>query len=145
MARGDGRGIAIWAQFGWLRAPLVVVGSLGVAREGISGMEKRRNSGLIGRARRGLQVGVPAVGLAVAMVGVAPVDQAFAQEDIGASIAATVANAVSRVATNSGSTGGSIVTGSVSTEHNALDFGDDEGTSISDASGGNYNTALPNG
>ena len=108
-------------------------------------MEKRRNSGLIGRARRGLLVGVPAVGLAVAMVGVAPAGQAFAQQDIGASIAATVADAVSGIATNSGGNGGSIVTGSVSTESNALDFGDDEGTAISDASGGNYNTALPNG
>ena len=114
-------------------------------------MEKRRNSGLIGRARRGLLVGVPAVGLAVAMVGVAPAGQAFAQSnsagsiDIGGSIAATVADAVSGIATNSGGNGGSIITGSVSTESNSLDFGEDEGTAISDASGGNYNTSLPNG
>ena len=107
-------------------------------------MEKRRNSGLIGRARRGLLVGVPAVGLAVAMVGVAPAGQAFAQQDIGASIAATVEDAVSRIATNSGSNG-SIITGSVSTESNALNFGEREGTAISDASGGSYNTSLPNG
>jgi hypothetical protein len=77
------------------------------------------------------------------MVGVAPAGQALAQDDIGANIAATVAEAVSRIATHS--SGGSIVTGSVSTEHNALDFGDDEGTALSDASGGNYNTSLPNG
>ena len=62
-------------------------------------MKNRLNTGLIGRARRVLVVGVPAVGLAVAMVGVAPAQQAFAQEQrrldhIGGSIAATVAGAV---------------------------------------------------
>ncbi len=107
-------------------------------------MEKRRDSGLMSRARRVLMVGVPAVGLAVAMVGIAPAGQAFAQDDIGANIAATVADAVSGIATHGGS-GGSIVSGSVSTESNALDLGEDEGTAISDASGGNYNTSLPNG
>ena len=106
-------------------------------------MEKRRNSGLVGRARRIVMVGVPAVGLAVAMVGVAPAGQAFAQDDIGASIAASVADAVSGIATNSG--GGSNVFGSVSTESNAVNLGEDQGTAISDASGGNYNTSLPNG
>ena len=64
-------------------------------------MKNRLDPGLIGRARRVLLVGVPAVGLAVAMVGVAPAQQAFAQEssggsiNIGGSIAATVAAAVS--------------------------------------------------
>ena len=105
-------------------------------------MEKRRNCGLISRARRGLVVGVPAVGLAVAMVGVAPAGQALAQDDIGASIAATVAAAVGDIATNSG---GSTVTGSVSTESNDLSFGEQRGTAVSDASGGNFNTSLPNG
>ena len=107
-------------------------------------MEKRRNSGLIGRARRVLMVGVPAVGLAAAMVGVAPAGQAFAQDDIGASIAAKVADAVSGISTNSGS-GNTTVAGSVSTESNALNLGEDEGTAVSDASGGNHNTSLPNG
>ena len=65
-------------------------------------MKNRLNSGLIGRARRVLLIGVPAVGLAVAMVGVAPAQQALAQ-DIGADIAATVAAAVSTIATNSSS------------------------------------------
>jgi hypothetical protein len=105
-------------------------------------MEKRRNSGLIGRARRGLLVGVPAVGLAVAMVGVAPAGQAFAQEDIGASIAARVAEAVSSIATNSD---GGNVAGGISIQHNSTSLGEDQGTAISDASGGNYNTSLPNG
>ena len=106
-------------------------------------MEKRRNSGLVGRARRIVMVGVPDVGLAVAMVGMAPAGQAFAQDDIGASIAASVADAVSGIATHSG--GGSNVFGSVSTESNALNLGEDQGTAISDASGGNHNTSLPNG
>jgi hypothetical protein len=100
-------------------------------------MEKRRNSGLIGRARHVLMVGVPALGLAVAMVGVAPAGQASAQDDIGANIAATVADAVSSIATNS--SGGSNVTGSVSVQHSEMALGDKEGTSISDASGGNHN------
>jgi hypothetical protein len=107
-------------------------------------MEKRRNSGLIGRARRVLMVGVPAVGLAVAMVGIAPAEQAFAQSEIGDNIAAAVADAVSGIATHSGS-GNTTVAGSVSTESNALNLGEDQGTAISDASGGNYNTSLPNG
>ena len=64
-------------------------------------MKNRLDPGLIGRARRVLLIGVPAVGLAVAMVGVAPAQQAFAQEssggsiNIGGNIAATVAAAVS--------------------------------------------------
>jgi hypothetical protein len=111
-------------------------------------MEKRRNSGLIGRARRGLMVGLPAVGLAMAMVSAAPAEQAFAQAntagsiDIGGSIAATVAAAVSGIATNSGSTN---VTGSVSVQHSETALGEEEGTAVSDASGGNRNVSLPNG
>jgi hypothetical protein len=102
-------------------------------------MDNRRNSGLIGRARRVLMVGVPAVGLAVAMVGVAPAGQASAEDDIGASIAASVADAVSGIATNSG--GGSHVNGSVSVQHSEMALGDQEGTSISDASGGSHNVS----
>jgi hypothetical protein len=102
-------------------------------------MEKQRNSGLIGRARRGLLVGVPAVGLAVAMVGIAPVGQASAQQDIGASIAARVAEAVSSIATNSGA--GTGAAGGISVQNNDLSFGEDQGTSISDASGGSHNVS----
>lgn len=105
-------------------------------------MEKRRNSGLIGHARRVLMVGVPAVGLAVALMGAAPVDQAFAQEsggssiNIGGSIADTVAAAVSGIA--SGSSGGS-AHGGVSVQHNEMSLGEQKGTAISDASGGSHN------
>jgi len=121
-------------------APLVVVGGLGRSREGISKMEKRRNFGLIGRARRVLVVGVPAVGLAVAMVGAAPAESAFAQDsDIGASIAATVAAAVSGIATDGGD--GSNAVGGISVQENNVDLGEQEGTAISDASGGSYNVA----
>jgi hypothetical protein len=102
-------------------------------------MKNRLNSGLIGRARRVLSIGVPAVGLAVAMVGVAPAQQALAQ-DIGADIAATVADAVSSIATNS-SSGNTTAIGGISTESNDLEFGEDEGTAVSDASGGNHNVS----
>jgi hypothetical protein len=102
-------------------------------------MKNRLNSGLIGRARRVLLIGVPAVGLAVAMVGVAPAQQALAQ-DIGADIAATVAAAVSTIATNS-SSGNTTAIGGISTESNDLEFGEDEGTAVSDASGGNHNVS----
>lgn len=102
-------------------------------------MKKRLNSGLIGRARRVLMLGVPAVGLALAMVGVAPAQQAFAQ-DIGDSIAATVAGAVSGIATHS-SSGNTTAIGGISTESNDLEFGEDEGTAVSDASGGNHNVS----
>ena len=102
-------------------------------------MEKRRNFGLIGRARRVLMVGVPAVGLAVAMVGVAPAESVFAQDsDIGASIAATVAAAVSGIATNSD---GGTALGGLSVQESNVDLGEQQGTAISDASGGNFNVA----
>jgi hypothetical protein len=104
-------------------------------------MKNRLNSGLIGRARRVLLIGVPAVGLAVAMVGVAPAQQAFAQ-DIGASIEATVADAVSTIATNS-SSGGTVI-GGISTQTNTAELGEDQGTAISDASGGDHNVSDPN-
>ena len=105
-------------------------------------MEKRRYSGLIGRARRVLVVGVPAVGLAVSLMGAAPVDQVLAQQsgggsiNIGGSIADTVTAAVSGIATNSGS---SSAHGGISVQHNEASFGEKEGTAISDASGGNHN------
>ena len=103
-------------------------------------MKNRRNSGLIGRARRVLLIGVPAVGLAVAMIGVAPAQQAFAQ-DIGDDIAAAVAEAVSGIATHS-SSGDTTAVGGISTESNDLEFGEDEGTALSDASGGDHNVSF---
>jgi len=111
-------------------------------------MKNRLDTGLIGRARRVLAIGVPAVGLAVAMVGVAPVQQALAQDNgggsinIGGSIADSVASAVSDIATHSG---GTTAVGSISVENNNLDFGDDEGTAISDASGGDHNVSEKSG
>ena len=101
-------------------------------------MKNRLDSELIGRARRVL----PAVGLAVAMVGVAPAQHAFAQDiNIGGNIAATVAEAVSGIATNSEP---STILGGLTTESNDLEFGEDEGTAVSDASGGNHNVSDPN-
>jgi hypothetical protein len=111
-------------------------------------MKNRLDPGLIGRARRVLLIGVPAVGLAVALVGVVPAQQAFAQDNsggsisIGGDIAATVADAVSGIATDSDS--GDIfadVLGGISTESNDLEFGEDEGTAVSDASGGDHNVS----
>ncbi|MBA2597689.1 MAG: hypothetical protein H0V00_13785 [Chloroflexia bacterium] len=91
------------------------------------------------------RVVVPAIALAVALLGVAPAQQAFAQQnsggtiDIGGSIADAVASAVSSIAT--GSSGGGSAFGGVSVESNEASFGEDEGTAISDASGGNYNVS----
>jgi len=108
-------------------------------------MKNRLDPVLIGRARRVLLVGVPAVGLAVAMVGVAPAQQAFAQEssggsiNIGGSISGTVAGAVSDIAT--GSSGNTTTLGSTSVESNTLEFGEDESTAIADASGGRHNVS----
>jgi len=110
-------------------------------------MKNRLNSGLIGRARRVLFIGVPAVGLAVAMVGVAPAQQAFAEDssggsiNIGGNIAATVAAAVADIDTN----GSSTTIGGVSGEQNNLQFGDDESVAISDASGGRHNVSEKTG
>jgi predicted flavoprotein YhiN len=100
-------------------------------------MKNRLDSGLIGRARRVLLIG----GLAVAMIGVAPAQQAFAQ-DIGDEIAATVAAAVSTIDTDS-SSGGTVI-GGISTQSNTAEFGEDEGTALSDASGGDHNVSDPN-
>jgi hypothetical protein len=108
-------------------------------------MMNRLNSGAIVRARRVLMTGVPAVGLALAMIGVAPAQQAFAQEssggsiNIGGSISGTVAGAVSDIATHS--SGDTTTIGGISVENNTLEFGEDESTAISDASGGHHNVA----
>jgi hypothetical protein len=101
-------------------------------------MKNRLNSGSIVRARRVLTIGVPAVGLAVAMVGAVPAQQVSAQ-DIGGDIAAAVTAAVADIATNS-SDGGTVLAG-ISFESNDLELGEQEGTAISDASGGSYNVS----
>jgi hypothetical protein len=108
-------------------------------------MKNRLNSGSIVRARRLLMIGVPAVGLALAVIGVAPAQQTFAQEssggsiDIGGGISATVAGAVSDIATGSG--GNTTTMGGLSVEHSELEFGEDDSTAISDASGGHHNVS----
>jgi hypothetical protein len=102
-------------------------------------MKNRRDTGLIGRARRVLVIGVPVVGLALAMVGVAPAQQASAQEiNIGASIAETVAAAVAGIATPGGS---STTSGGLVLQSDEIELGEEESTAISDASGGNGNVS----
>lgn len=96
------------------------------------------------RMRRVLAVVVPAAGLALALSGVAPVEQAYAQQNgggtinIGGSIADTVAGAVSGISSSSNASGG------VQSTHSEMNFGDDEGLAISDASGGNTNVSATN-
>ena len=102
-------------------------------------MKNRLDPGLIGRARRVLLVGVPAVGLVVAMVGVTPAQQASAQEiDIGASIVATVKEAVAGIVTPGES---STASGGLVRESSEIQLGEEESTAISDASGGNGNVS----
>ena len=88
-----------------------------------------------------LVVAVPAVALAVALLGVAPAGSALAQYDssggtitIGGDIADSVAGAVSGIVTGGGS-----ASGGDSVEHTEASFGEDEGLAIADASGGNRN------
>jgi hypothetical protein len=86
---------------------------------------------------RRLLVGVPVIGLACSLLVAAP---AAAQQsgggtiNIGGSIAATVAGAVSGIATGGGS-----ASGGTQIEHSDIHLGDQEGVAISDASGGNHN------
>lgn len=95
-----------------------------------------------GRVRRTLLVTLSAAGLALALIGVAPGEQAQAQQNsagtinIGGSIADTVHSAVSGIATSSEASGG------VQSTHSELEFGEQEGLAISDASGGNSNASL---
>jgi hypothetical protein len=110
-------------------------------------MKNRRDTRLIGHARRVLVIGVPAVGLALAMVGVVPAQQTLAQDSsggsitIGGDIAATVAAAVSDIATS----GSTTTIGGVSVEESNLEFGEDESVAISDASGGHHNVSEKSG
>jgi len=102
-------------------------------------MKNRLDPGLIGRARRVLLVGVPAVGLVVVMVGVTPAQHASAQEiDIGASIVATVKEAVAGIVTPGES---NTASGGLVRESSEIQLGEEESTAISDASGGNGNVS----
>jgi hypothetical protein len=71
-----------------------------------------------------------------------------AQDDLGDSIASTVSNAVSGVATNSGNSvsggtsSGGTASGGTTVQHNELSLGEQEGVAISDASGGNNNVSF---
>ncbi len=79
-------------------------------------------------------------GLAGGAVGAAVVsnDIALAQEDLGDSIANSVAGSVSSIATNSGGS----VSGGTSVQSNELSLGEQEGLAIADASGGNNNVSF---
>jgi hypothetical protein len=115
-------------------------------------MDKRETiearGAVVRRLRNGMAVAVPAVGLAVALLGAAPAAPALAQQksggtiDIGANIASTVANAVSGIATNSGPT---TVIGGVQTTTNNQSLGGQEGLSVADSSGGDHNISSPTG
>ncbi len=87
-------------------------------------MNHRRITGLFGAA------GALAVGTEIAE----------AQDDLGASIANAVTGSVSSIATNSSS--GGDVFGGVSTETNSVELGEQTGTAIADASGGNNNLSF---
>jgi hypothetical protein len=63
---------------------------------------------------------------------------AQAQDDLGASISSAVQGSVASIATNSGGT----VTGGVSTETNSVELGEQTGTAIADASGGDNNLSF---
>jgi hypothetical protein len=91
-------------------------------------MNYRRITGLFGAAGAG--AGALAVGTEIAQ----------AQEDLGASISSAVEGSVSSIATNSGS-GGNVI-GGVSTETNSVELGEQTGTAIADASGGNNNLSF---
>jgi hypothetical protein len=124
----EGVAIRVHIQCGWLCQALESVPGPARRREGRTIMNYRRITELLGAA--GAAVGAVAVGTEIAQ----------AQDDLGANIANTVTNAVSSVATNSGS-GGTLI-GGVSTESNSVDLGEQTGTAIADASGGNNNVSF---
>jgi hypothetical protein len=84
-------------------------------------MNHRRITGLLGAA------GALAVGTEIA----------HAQDDLGASIAEAVTSAVSSIDTD-----GSSASGGVSIESTQTNFGEETGTAIADASGGNNNVVF---
>jgi hypothetical protein len=79
--------------------------------------------------------------LALAALGAAPAGQAMAQQNvgggisIGGSIADTVAGAVSGISSSSDARGG------VQSTHSEMEFGEQEGLAVSNASGGNHNAS----
>jgi hypothetical protein len=89
-------------------------------------MNYRRIKGLFGAAGAG--AGALAVGTELAQ----------AQDDLGASIADAVTGSVSSIATNSGGE----VSGGLSVESSSVDLGEQTGTAIADASGGNNNVSF---
>jgi hypothetical protein len=86
-------------------------------------MNYRRITGLFGGATAG----------AVALGEIAQ-----AQDDLGDSIANSVASSVSSIDTNSGST----ASGGTSVERSEVSLGEQEGLAIADASGGNNNLSF---
>ena len=92
-------------------------------------MNYRRITGLIG----GAAAGALAVGAEVAQAQ----DNSGGTIDIGGSIANTVTNAVSGIATGGGS-----ASGGTTIEHTEASFGEQEGVAIADASGGNNNVSF---
>ncbi len=89
-------------------------------------MNYRRITGLFGAAGAG--AGALAVGTEIVQ----------AQDDLGESIANAVTGSVSSIATNSGGE----VTGGLSVETNSVELGENTGTAIADASGGNNNVSF---
>ena len=94
------------------------------------------------RARGVLAIVVPAVGLAVALVGAAPAAPAFAQQNhggsitLGGSISGAVGGAVSGISSPSHASGG------VQSTHSEMALGEQEGLAVADSSGGNHNESL---
>jgi hypothetical protein len=85
-------------------------------------MNYRRITGLFGAA------GALAAGTEIAQ----------AQDDLGESIASSVASAVAPIATNSSGT----VRGGESVESSEVELGESQGVAIADASGGNNNVSF---
>jgi hypothetical protein len=111
---------------GWLCQELESVPGPAGRREGQTNMNYRRIKGLFGAAGAG--AGALAVGTEFAQ----------AQDDLGASIADAVTGSVSSIATNSGGE----VSGGLSVESSSVDLGEQTGTAIADASGGNNNVSF---
>ena len=88
-------------------------------------MNYRRITGLFGAAGAG--AGALAVGTEIAQ----------AQEDLGASISSAVSGAVAPIATNGGTAFGGVIT-----ETNSFELGENTGTAIADASGGDSNLSF---
>jgi len=112
----------------WLCQALEFVPGRAGRREGGTIMNYRRITGLFGAA--GAAAGALAVGTEIAQ----------AQQDLGASIANAVTGSVANIDTHSSNSGS--VFGGVSTESNNVDLGEQTGTSIADASGGNNNVSF---